>query len=182
MLYENLTSRVRGQGNDTCFVTNPFANRNDSQVTVIYKLSAISGNQTHSPTATSSLSKTQKCSTALAPYSSQSKHTQSLKHLNPQQSCPQEGGEVLHDFISVIQKRLAGSRLECKRPLCAWDPDANSTPFPSGVVCAVDGPPSSELECGQSYRGVPARLQLCNLGPANKWVSDAETSSCHNEA
>lgn len=56
-------------------------------------------------------------------------------------------------FISVIQKGLAGNRLECKRLLCAWDPDANFSLFPQEY-----GPPSSELECGQSYRGVPARL------------------------
>lgn len=61
-------------------------------------------------------------------------------------------------FISVIQKGLAGNRLECQRALCAWDPDANSSLFPSGVIRPMDGPPSSELECGQSYRGVPARL------------------------
>lgn len=85
-------------------------------------------------------------------------------------------------MVSVLQRRLAGNRLECQRPLCAWDPDANATPFPSGVLCPVDGPPSGDLEGGQSYRGVPARLELCHLGPANERVSDAEPSGCHDEA
>lgn len=57
MQHENLTSMVQQQENYTRFVMNPFANRNDSRVIVIYKLSEISGNRTNFSIAVSSLSK-----------------------------------------------------------------------------------------------------------------------------
>lgn len=52
----NLTSMVQWQENYTRFVMNPFANRNDSRVTVMYKLSEINGNHTKFSIAVSSFS------------------------------------------------------------------------------------------------------------------------------
>lgn len=54
-------------------------------------------------------------------------------------------------------ERAAGNRLECKRPLCAWNPDVNSVLLLTELRLA-SAPWLGLLQCRQSYRGVPARL------------------------
>lgn len=100
----------------------PLANRNDSLVIVIYKLSEINGNHTIFPLLF--LFSAYKCPAAQFLPS----HNQStvIKALEPTVVLSLERLRSSARFSISHPERAAGNRLECKRSLCAWNPDVNS--------------------------------------------------------
>lgn len=124
---------------------NPLANRNDSLVIDIYKLSEINGNHTNFFPSPFLFFDAYKCpAVQFFPSPNQSIVSKALEPtvvLSFGRSGSSAGFPVSHS------ERAAGNRLECKRPLCAWNPDVNSVLLlmelrPTLLLCSVAGPSS----------------------------------------